>query len=41
MRILQGLVLDAAPAGDHELIALPLRPSGWTASQSAVLKLGS
>lgn len=32
MRILEGLVLDAVPAGDYELIALPLRLVGVDAS---------
>jgi arylformamidase len=32
MRVLENLVLDAVPAGDYELIALPLRLSGVDAS---------
>ncbi len=32
MRILEGLVLDDVPAGDYELIALPLRLTGLDAS---------
>jgi arylformamidase len=32
MAILEGLVLDAVPAGDYELIALPLRLAGVDAS---------
>ena len=32
MAILEGLVLDAVPAGDYELIALPLRIEGADAS---------
>jgi arylformamidase len=30
--VLEGLVLDAVPAGDYELIALPLRLAGADAS---------
>lgn len=32
MAILEGVVLDAAPAGDYELIALPLKLAGLDAS---------
>ena len=32
MRVLENLVLDAVPAGDYELIALPLRLAGVDAS---------
>jgi len=32
MAILEGIVLDAVPAGDYELIALPLKLSGLDAS---------
>jgi arylformamidase len=32
MRVLENLVLDAVPAGDYELIALPLRLAGLDAS---------
>ncbi len=32
VRILEGLVLDGVPAGDYELIALPLRLEGFDAS---------
>jgi arylformamidase len=32
MRVLENLVLDAVPAGDYELIALPLRLAGADAS---------
>jgi arylformamidase len=32
MRVLEGLVLDDAPAGDYELIALPLKLAGLDAS---------
>jgi len=32
MRILEGLVLDDVPAGDYELIALPLRLAGLDSS---------
>lgn len=32
MAILEGIVLDAVPAGDYELIALPLKLSGMDAS---------
>lgn len=32
MRILEGLVLDEVPAGDYELIALPLKLTGLDAS---------
>ena len=32
MRILEGLVLDAVPGGDYELIALPLALSGLDAA---------
>ena len=32
MRVLEGLVLDAPPAGDYELIALPLKLAGLDAS---------
>lgn len=32
MRVLEGLVLDGIPAGDYELIALPLRLQGLDAS---------
>ena len=32
MAILEGLLLDAVPEGDYELIALPLRPAGLDAS---------
>jgi arylformamidase len=32
LRILEGLVLDDVPAGDYELIALPLRLAGMDAS---------
>jgi arylformamidase len=32
MRVLEGLVLDEAPPGDYELIALPLRLAGLDAS---------
>ncbi len=32
MRVLEGLVLDDVPAGDYELIALPLRLAGLDAS---------
>ena len=32
LRILEGLVLDAVPAGDYELIALPLRLAGLDGS---------
>jgi arylformamidase len=32
MRVLEGLVLDDVPAGDYELIALPLRLTGLDAS---------
>jgi arylformamidase len=32
MRILEGLVLDAVPPGDYELIALPLRLAGLDSS---------
>lgn len=32
MRILEGLVLDEVPAGDYELIALPLKLAGLDAS---------
>jgi arylformamidase len=32
MRVLENLVLDAVPAGDYELIALPLRLEGADAS---------
>lgn len=32
MRILEGLVLDDVPAGDYELIALPLKLTGLDAS---------
>lgn len=32
MAVLEGLVLDAVPAGDYELIALPLRLAGLDAS---------
>ena len=32
MRVLEGLVLDAVPPGDYELIALPLKIEGLDAS---------
>ena len=32
MRVLEGLVLDDVPAGDYELIALPLKLAGLDAS---------
>jgi arylformamidase len=32
LRVLENLVLDAVPAGDYELIALPLRLAGACAS---------
>jgi len=32
MRVLEGLVLDGVPAGDYELIALPLKLAGLDAS---------
>ena len=32
MSILEGIVLDAVPAGDYELIALPLKLAGLDAS---------
>ena len=32
MRVLENLVLDEVPAGDYELIALPLRIAGADAS---------
>jgi len=32
MRVLEGLVLDDPPAGDYELIALPLKLEGLDAS---------
>jgi arylformamidase len=32
MRVLEGLVLDDVPAGDFELIALPLKLAGLDAS---------
>ena len=40
MAILEGLVLDDVPAGDYELIALPLRLVGFDASPvRAVLRM--
>lgn len=41
MRVLEGLVLDAVPPGDYELIALPLKLAGVDASPvRAVLREG-
>jgi arylformamidase len=40
MAILEGIVLDAVPAGDYELIALPLKLAGLDASPvRAILRL--
>ena len=39
LRVLENLVLDAAPAGDKELVALPLKLTSADASPvSAVLR---